>query len=1000
MRKSSEIRTLVVFIFLIILLAVGVSADLLGDFRTSEYLSDPNVFELDGTLNLISADFDGNCYGYTWDGTYWISNSSLVSGLADAGDLSFARVFEINGTKNLIIGTVGNTEHGYTWNGNSWISNSSVMDGFGLISSPAVFEIDNQTYAIYHYTSGEFLGKVWNGSSWISNSSLVSGIENVTNMTNMLFFNIPEVFNLSGEEYLIIHGYGTNLFGFHWNGTSWEQNSSIVSGISGIDAISKISKFNYLGDEYLLIGSWNGDFRAFKWTGSSWAYEQPMAYGLGSVLFYSKPALFLLNGKMNMVSGRSDARFFGYTYDGSSWNDNISIISGLGDIGSFSSPNIFNISGTNYMIASSFNGTLYSYTWNGSSWITNSSIIVGLENYSSLFQFTSPIGFFLNLNIFEFNGTKRLIALNETYDWNGTSWLKTNSFSNGLPMSGMSFVPTAFMFDGSLYVVFGNTDGTFTGYIWTGSSWVLDSDVSSGLTDIGDMASPSTLEYSGKMYLVSGSFYGTFYVFDRDIFANFTQIPTQTFGTSSGESSLQGNNNTNLPQSFCDACLYNPTCYANYYAETCTTPCVPTIANNNCTFEIPFFIPNDCTINYQDYCQCKQDFYVNYVTDDCYYIVQNETDIERVCFDIFGNLCYYNYSFSNQSWTPNPDINISSYIPPEVERGLWNFVSSFWIDFLKFNKFYSFNQLLTKLYQNNFFIFQPEKNSTFGSCEVRTDRNIWFSPNVTKRGTDNCEIGYSWRGRTGTGNLSFQTYNESDVNRLISTNIIGGGGSSKTIYKTTYIQNVSINDVSRVTENIIDKKIKIVKETKALEVQTENRNSRFDIFAIAGQILTKRIYIRNIGKDNLVLKTYCQGDLCEYTVLDKSMITLKSGEENYLAMQVSIPSDAIEGKELLSNIIVQDTTDETFVASLPVKITINGFLGRLTNILSIDKIFRQGLRITEKFYIPNFVLMIFTIITTFGLLSFAYISSGRLAFFNLLRYIGTILSIIIFLVLI
>ena len=120
--------------------------------------SAPTVF-LDGsTFKLISGEYNGNFYGWYWNGSTWISDSSIVSGLTDVGWNSAPTVFLDGSTFKLISGEEYGKFLGWYWNGSTWISDSSIVSGLtdvGLVSRPTVF-LDGSTFKLI---SGERYGK-------------------------------------------------------------------------------------------------------------------------------------------------------------------------------------------------------------------------------------------------------------------------------------------------------------------------------------------------------------------------------------------------------------------------------------------------------------------------------------------------------------------------------------------------------------------------------------------------------------------------------------------------------------------------------------------------------------------------------------------------------------------------------------------------------------------------------------------------------------------------
>jgi len=198
----------------------------------------------DGRWNLIAGHRGGFC-GWYWNGSQWISDSSLVAGLGYTGSTSVPTIaltiaFNITGDGrwNLIAGEYDGVFNGFYWNGSQWISDSSLVAGLGDIgsySSPvAAFSITGD--GRWNLLSGDlyagFNGWYWNGSQWISDSSLVAGLGSLgywACSAPTMAFNITE----DGKWNLIAGNYYGEFFGYYWNGTQWINSPSLVSGLVG-----------------------------------------------------------------------------------------------------------------------------------------------------------------------------------------------------------------------------------------------------------------------------------------------------------------------------------------------------------------------------------------------------------------------------------------------------------------------------------------------------------------------------------------------------------------------------------------------------------------------------------------------------------------------------------------------------------------------------------------------------------------------------------------------
>ena len=236
----------------------------------------------DGRWHLIYADEashkkrPGVFHGYYWDGTQWISEPSLVAGLEDIlYKIVPAIAYNITGDGrwNLISGENGGGFYGYYWNGTQWISDSSLVAGLGDIgrlSAPAIaYNVtgDGRWNLIAGEHDGVFYGYYWNGTQWLSDSSLVAGLGDIGKIS------APAIaYNATGDgSWNLISGEnGGGFYGYYWNGSQWISNSSVSFGLGGGNWNKLVIGFNITGDrEWNLIdGTGHGGvLKGFRYRG-------------------------------------------------------------------------------------------------------------------------------------------------------------------------------------------------------------------------------------------------------------------------------------------------------------------------------------------------------------------------------------------------------------------------------------------------------------------------------------------------------------------------------------------------------------------------------------------------------------------------------------------------------------------------------------------------------------------------------------------------------------
>lgn len=244
---------------------------------------DPTIFYKDGVWTAIASGGDNpsEYFGFTWDGTQWVSNPSVIAGLPSIDHYISPSVFQINGVWVLVRGRWGDTgiPEGYVWNGASWVVDSKYSSGLSPLSEgkPTIFKMTTGEYVLImeHAYTGTYTGYTWTGSSWLNNPSLVSGLEGLGTYTH------PAAFVKDNENILIISrsdsdfvgrgpGVKFSFLGFKWNGNRWISDSSQVTGLGDIHIKSAIHTVFEKDGKWVLIGT-------SDWSTNYFGFESPVA---------------------------------------------------------------------------------------------------------------------------------------------------------------------------------------------------------------------------------------------------------------------------------------------------------------------------------------------------------------------------------------------------------------------------------------------------------------------------------------------------------------------------------------------------------------------------------------------------------------------------------------------------------------------------------------------------------------------------------------------------
>lgn len=193
----------------------------------------PTIFMKDDVLYMIEGYYPRFFSGYRWNGNIWQSDASIVNGLYATGSgYPSPEVFWIGGELYLVASVNYPVElYGFKWNGTMWVNNTSITAGLGKTPErvPTVFQIDGLNHVILddykNTTSTGVNGYTWNGSYWVRNITIASGLSRPCCISFKTTF-----YQHSGGKFLIASKYGA-FTGYEWKGNLWAVNNSIIGGL-------------------------------------------------------------------------------------------------------------------------------------------------------------------------------------------------------------------------------------------------------------------------------------------------------------------------------------------------------------------------------------------------------------------------------------------------------------------------------------------------------------------------------------------------------------------------------------------------------------------------------------------------------------------------------------------------------------------------------------------------------------------------------------------------
>lgn len=308
-------------------------------------MPDPNTVAIGAPYNDGNGSDAGHVRVYEWNGTSWTQKGADLDG--EAPTSSFGSSVIMPDANTIAIGAQNNSGNGtfsghvrvYSWDGNAWIQMGVDIDGEAGMdySGVSVSMPDPQTVAIGaqgNDANGNFSGHVrvysWNGSSWVQKGTDMDGLAAGDGFGASVDMPDPNTLAVGA---LGSDGNGSNsgqVRIFSWNGSSWVQKGTSISGEAAEDLAGIVS----MPDSATLAigspfndgnGNKSGHVRVYKWDGNNWIQKGTDIDGVSanenSGHSLSMPdantlAVGAPNGKMNgVITGC--ARVF--SWNGNAW---------------------------------------------------------------------------------------------------------------------------------------------------------------------------------------------------------------------------------------------------------------------------------------------------------------------------------------------------------------------------------------------------------------------------------------------------------------------------------------------------------------------------------------------------------------------------------------------------------------------------------------------------------------------------------------------------------
>jgi len=269
-------------------------------------------------------------YNWTTDATLDEFNDSTTEFISDEfeNDTAWFTLSNYSQIKSAYINISGNTHLRFKkWELNETFGCGVPEDSYDAGDIMYNFSGNEKwTLILAHYDSDSYIGYQWNGTCWEENSTLVNGLYNPEKWINPEFnFN----FSGDGNTHLFVGLYTGNWSGYTWNGTGWNVNNSIFSGIHDRLWVTAANVDYNLYNENnwtMMTSSYNADavgYRNYYYNGSTWIEDTTKVCGLpssDSYLYQNSETFKSIEGlEISRIITTSRTTFQVYQWNGTCW---------------------------------------------------------------------------------------------------------------------------------------------------------------------------------------------------------------------------------------------------------------------------------------------------------------------------------------------------------------------------------------------------------------------------------------------------------------------------------------------------------------------------------------------------------------------------------------------------------------------------------------------------------------------------------------------------------